>query len=549
MNSILETLKHLGPARLGIMGGVLIGLMLFFVFLTVRVSQPDMQLLYGDLSTADTSTISGVLEKAGIRYSVSQDSSQVHVPDDQVGRARMLLAQEGLPNGGSMGYEIFDEQSGFGTTNFVQNINQVRAIEGELSRTIGSLDAVRNARVHLVLPRRELFSRDNREASASVLISQQRGNRLKSEQILSIQHLVASAVPELNPDNVSIVDSNGNLLARGGESEQAMLSAKGEERRRSYERRMTQAIEDIVGRVVGFGSVRANVTADLNFDRITTSEEIYDPSSQVIRSSQVIEEKESEQQTQGGTGLPGAGGDLLSAGGTGIENNRLEEVTNFEISRTERNMVREIGEVNKLSVAVLVDGIYTKDEDDDDNIIYAPRTEEELALIEDLVKSAIGFDDERGDTLKVVNMKFAPIDIEKGSFTEDLLLGFERSEFLDALEIVSVAIMIILVIMLIVQPMVGRLLAEASTISKDAEADLLTSATGGGANPALAAPEQARFGPTPEDMEEMEEEDSSIDIQQVKGKVKASALKKVEDIVDNYPNEAVSVIRSWMSQE
>lgn len=547
MNSIIETLKHLGPARLGIMAGVLIGLMLFFVFLTVRVSQPDMQLLYGDLSTSDTSTIAGVLENAGIRYSVSDDSTQVRVPDDQIGRARMLLAQEGLPNGGSIGYELFDEQTGFGTTNFVQNINQVRAIEGELSRTIGSIDAVRSARVHLVLPRRELFSRDNRQATASVLITQNRGNRLKSEQILSIQHLVASAVPELTPDNVSVVDSNGALLARGGDSDEALLSAKSEERRRNYERRMTQAIEDIVGRVVGFGSVRANVTADLNFDRITTSEEIYDPASQVVRSSQVVEERESEQETANSPTLPGAGGDLLSAGsGSNQENSRLEEVTNFEISRTERNMVREVGEVSKLSVAVLVDGNYSKDEEGEQ--VYTPRTEEELALIEDLVKSAIGFDDERGDTLRVVNMKFAPLDVEKGSFTEDLLLGFERSEFLDALEIVAVALMIILVIVLIVQPMVGRLLAEASNISKDAEADLLTSGQGSGSPAALAAPETARFGPTPVEMEE-EEEDSSIDIQQVKGKVKASALKKVEDIVDNYPNETVSVIRSWMSQE
>lgn len=547
MNSIIETLKHLGPARLGIMAGVLIGLMLFFVFLTVRVSQPDMQLLYGDLSTSDTSTIAGVLENAGIRYSVSDDSTQVRVPDDQIGRARMLLAQEGLPNGGSIGYELFDEQTGFGTTNFVQNINQVRAIEGELSRTIGSIDAVRSARVHLVLPRRELFSRDNRQATASVLITQNRGNRLKSEQILSIQHLVASAVPELTPDNVSVVDSNGALLARGGDSDEALLSAKSEERRRNYERRMTQAIEDIVGRVVGFGSVRANVTADLNFDRITTSEEIYDPASQVVRSSQVVEERESEQETANAPTLPGAGGDLLSAGsGSNQENSRLEEVTNFEISRTERNMVREVGEVSKLSVAVLVDGNYSKNEEGEQ--VYTPRTEEELSLIEDLVKSAIGFDDDRGDTLRVVNMKFAPLDVEKGSFTEDLLLGFERSEFLDALEIVAVALMIILVIVLIVQPMVGRLLAEASNISKDAEADLLTSGHGGGSPAALAAPETARFGPTPAEIEE-EEEDSSIDIQQVKGKVKASALKKVEDIVDNYPNETVSVIRSWMSQE
>ena len=531
------------------MGGVLIGLMLFFVFLTVRVSQPSMELLYGDLSAADASSIAGVLEGAGIRYSVSDDSTQVRVPDDQVGRSRMLLAQEGLPNGGSIGYEIFDQQSGFGTTNFVQNVNQVRAIEGELSRTIGSLDNIRSARVHLVLPRREMFSRDSRPASASVLLGQQRGGMLKSEQIVAIQHLVASAVPELSPDDVSIIDSNGNLLARGGEGEDAMVSAKSEERRRSYERRMTQAIEDIVGRVVGYGGVRATVTADLNFDRIVTNEEIYDPASQVVRSSQLIEETNAERDGGSGEisiggGLPGAGGDLLGAG-SGSENNRTEEVTNFEISRTERNMVREVGEVNRLSVAVLIDGKYEENEEGEK--VYVSRTTEEMDLIEDLVQSAIGYDSDRGDQLRVVNMQFAPLDVEKRSFTEDLLFGFERSEFLDALEIVSVAIMIILVIVLIVQPMVGRLLVETSNIAKDAEADLLTSTAVPNAA-ALASPENAAsFGPT--SIEEEEEDDSAIDIQQVKGKVKASALKKVEDIVENYPNETVSVIRSWMSQE
>lgn len=156
MNDILTTLKQLGPARLVIMGGVFVGLLLFFVFISMRVSSPSMQLLYGDLSTNDSMAISAVLDQAQISHSNAEDGAEIMVAESDIAKARMLLAQEGLPSGGTMGYELFDQKSGFGTTNFIQNINQVRAMEGELARTIGSLEPVRNARVHLVLPQREL---------------------------------------------------------------------------------------------------------------------------------------------------------------------------------------------------------------------------------------------------------------------------------------------------------------------------------------------------------------------------------------------------------
>lgn len=546
MNSFVETLKQLGPTRLAIMGSILLGLLLFFVFVSMRVSAPSMKLLYDDLASNDSRAMITKLDANEIPYEITQDGSRISVPSADVGRARMLLAQEGLPNGGNMGYEIFDKQNGFGTTNFVQNINQVRALEGELARTIGSLDQIRNARVHLVLPQRELFSRESRTASGSVFLSLRPGAQLSPEQILSIQSLVASAVPQMKAETVAVIDSNGKLLAKGGEDGTANVPMKAEELRRAYETRVTGSIEDILGRIVGYGRVRANVTAELNFDRITTAEELFDPESAVVRSSQTTEENNLERAPPENNvsvqnNLPSVSGDVLATPAPTLEGNKIEEVTNYEISKTVRNTVRETGEIKRLSVAVLVDGTYTTAADGAKT--YQPRSQEEIDRITTLVRSAIGYDEKRGDTVEVVNMQFADIMGDENFVDENLLFGFEKSDLLQAVEVITVAVMIILVILLVLQPMVGRLLAsETPKLDDGLETDLLAARP---MNPQLTGPSGEEF--TPEQL--TEGEDELIDMMRVEGKVKASSVKKVEDIVDSYPSETVSVIRSWMTQE
>jgi len=557
VSTLVDTLKELGPSRLAIMGGVLLVLLMFFVFVTMNISSPELRLLYTDLNPTDSTRMTQSLQSANVPYDISDDGSRIRVPESEVQRARMLLAQEGLPNGGSMGYELFDKQSGFGTTNFVQNINQVRALEGELARTITSLDNIRTARVHLVLPQRKLFSREDQQSSASVFISFRGPTGLKSEQVLAIQSLVSSAVADLSTESVSVVDSNGNLLARGDGDSETLMPVKTEEMRLKYEKRLTTSIEDIVSRIVGFGNVRANVTADLNFDRISTNEELYDPATQVVRSTQVVEESNLERQPPSGQvsvqqNLPGVGGDILADPKPVLEGSRLEEVTNFEISKTVRSMIREVGEVKKLSIAVLVDGTYNIDEEE--NRTYQPRSDEELQQIETLVKSAVGYDEERGDTIEIVNMQFAEIDTGDGLSVADLLFGFERNDILDAVEILAVSVMVILIILLIVQPMLGRLLASGTGSSKpDLDTDLLTSSQSAGmiSGPIASAQEGDGqiSGPVATADNAGQQDEAMIDMQSVEGKVKASAVKKVEDIVDNYPSETVSVLRGWMSSE
>lgn len=559
MSNFVDTLKQLGPSRLGIMGAILVGLLLFFVFVSLRVATPDMKLLYSDLSTTDSAAMAAKLQASDIAFDVSADGTRLMVPEKDVGRARLLLAEAGLPNGGSMGYEIFDKDAGFGTTNFVQNINQTRALEGELARTISALQGVRSARVHIVLPQRELFSREARNSSASVFIGLRPGASLEGTQIAAIQSLIASAVPGLKASNVAIIDNSGTLLARGGEEEVNLMTMKTEEMRRNYEANLTQKVEDQVSRIVGHGNVRATVTAEMNFDRISMNEELFDPEQQVVRSSQVTSESSTEHES-GGEGvsvennLPGT--ELLGAAAPANESNRTEEVTNFEISKTVRSTVREVGEIKKLSVAVLVDGRYVedtsapaegeekKDKDARPKMVYQPRSQEELDQITALVKSAVGFNSDRGDTIEVVNLQFASVNTEQGDYVDDqTLFGFDKNKLLDVAEVVTVAIMIILVVMLVLQPMVNRLLiSQGPEIDTSLEADLLTARP---MNPALTGPSESEFMST----EGKTAEDSLINIQGVEGKVKASSVKRVEEIIQNYPNETVSVLRSWMTQE
>ncbi|MDD9901810.1 MAG: flagellar basal-body MS-ring/collar protein FliF [Alphaproteobacteria bacterium] len=565
MDSLFETLKNLGPGRLAAMIVTFFGLILFFIFITIRSSAPSLTLLYGDMSVSDSTEIAAKLDAANIPYALSENGTRVSVPQKDVGKARILLAQEGLPRSGSVGYEIFDEKQSFGTTSFQQNINQLRALEGELSRTIGTIDQVRNARVHLVLPQRELFSREQRPASASVFLNVRNAAAIGREQIQAIQHLVAASVPQLKPTHVAIIDQNGNLLARGEEEDASGVSARsGIDLRQKYEIRLARAIEDMVGRVVGYGKVRTSISADLNFDILSRNSESYNPDGQVVRSTQSVTEENIDNSSTGNTGvtvennLPGLPGSAGANGSSiGIQNNRTEETTNFEISKTVESLVRESGEVQRLSIAVLVDGRYEidtaaeKPEDAGDDWTapkkYIPRAQDELDKITALVKSAAGFDDSRGDTIEVINMRFADGDVVDIPVNEDhLLFGFPKADILNMAETIALSLVAVLVILLVLRPLASHLAAASRTTDSNLqdEASLLTATQ---AAPQLAGPggpaPPVGVGGTAEELESM------IDMSSVEGKVKASSLQKISELVTNHPGETVSVIRQWMSQE
>ncbi|KZD03404.1 flagellar basal-body MS-ring/collar protein FliF, partial [Oceanibaculum pacificum] len=459
----MQFFRNLGAVRLAVLGGVAVALIAFLFFLTSRLASPSMQLLYSNLDPADSKEVVGHLSQVGAPYELrGQTGNEIYVPADQVTRLRMSLAQAGLPSEGNLGYEIFDKSDGFGTTNFVLNINQLRALEGELARTIGSIKGIRSARVHLVLPRRELFSRERQQPSASIALRMQGAQRLDREQIKAIQYLVAAAVPDLTPQKISIIDDKGSLLARGADDVNSpeFLSANAEERRIAYESRLARAIETLLERTVGFGKVRAEVNADLDFDRVQISREEYDPNGQVVRSTQNVDENSrsneslADQAVTVETNLPDgqqAGG---NGGGSQSQTARTEETVNYEITRIVSNTTRETGGVRRLTVAVLVDGVYTRGEGG--TPVYEPRNEQQLQQIEALVRTAIGFNANRGDAIEVVNMQFAPLD-DIGMGADSTLFGLSKNDFLQLAEIIVLAVVGLLVILLVVRPVLTRL--------------------------------------------------------------------------------------------
>ncbi|HEX3871575.1 MAG TPA: flagellar basal-body MS-ring/collar protein FliF, partial [Pirellulales bacterium] len=297
VNAFVQTLRNLGPVRLASLGAVLFALVAFFVFFVARLTSPGYGLLYSGLDPSDSSAIVQRLDAQNVPYQLKADGAEILVPQDQVTKLRLSLAGEGIPSGGSVGYEIFDRADALGTTNFVQEINQIRALEGELERTIRSLREVKSARVHLVMPKRELFSREQAEATASVVLVLQGGD-LDKEQVSAIQHLVASAVPGLKSNNVSVIDNKGNLLARGAEGDDGQDDASLEDTRRSYEIRLTRAIEELLSQTLGADKVRAEVNADLDFNQVTTNTENFNPDGQVVRSTQTVDENDNSQDKQ-----------------------------------------------------------------------------------------------------------------------------------------------------------------------------------------------------------------------------------------------------------
>src|ERR1700744_4574125 len=376
----------------------------FFAFVIMRVTTPQMTTLFTDLSLEDSSAVIKDLERQAISFEIRNDGAIIMVPKDKVTRLRMKLAEGGLPKGGGVGYEILNKSDALGTTRFVQNINHLRALEGELARTIRAIDRVQAARVHLVLPERTLFAREAPEPSASIVV-RVRGT-LEPQQIKSIRHLVASAVNGLKPQRVSIVDESGQLLAdgAGGETDNTVA----DERRNSFEKRLRREVEAIVSSVVGPGRARVQLSAYFDYNKITQTSDKFDPEGRVLRSSQTREESSATAETNGqvtvNNELPG--NQQNGGGPVAVDpDKKFEETNNYEISRTTKTEVTEAGRVNRISVAVLVDGSYVKNDKGD--MVYQDRGKEQLDRIATLVRSAIGFDQKRGDQVEVVNLRFA----------------------------------------------------------------------------------------------------------------------------------------------
>lgn len=536
-------LQKFGIGRLAAVLGVAAGVAAVLVAVMLRMGQAPDALLYSNLDLREAGEITAALDQAGIKYKSQGDGSTIMVNRDEVGTARILVAGKGLVTSGSVGYELFDNQSVLGQTEFQQQLNEQRALQGELARTIMSMRGITAARVHITMPRREMFTSAAGEPTAAVLVGLG-GRDLTGDQVRAIRNLVASSVPNLKPDRVTVADQNNRTLAAGGED--GFTSASAEEAKGNAEAQLQARIKDIVEGVVGVGAARVQVTADIDHSRSTTQEQKFDPDGQVVRSTTTNGSQSSDTTARPDGGVTatnnipgGAAPDATQAGSRSAEN---AETTNYEISNTTTTTTKEPGEVKKLAVAVAVDGKWTPAKDGTGEATYAPRSAEEIAQIKSLVAAAAGIDETRGDKIEVINVRFnRDAGVAGGLDGASSMFDFSKDDIMRGVELLVLLITGVLLIFFVLRP-------------------LLKTATGGTNLPALAGADGVPVTPLtttiigPDGQPQLvqlpppSEMEQKIDIARIEGQVKASSVKKVADFVQSHPDEATGILRSWVAE-
>ena len=569
MNALLEGLKALGVARLAAMGAVGLGMLAMLAMLVMRGGSNDqMALLYADLDLRESAQVVEQLTRRRIPYRLTGGGTQILVPADQIPDTRLMLARDGLPSGGSVGYELFDRGDGLAFTEFQQKINETRALEGEIARSIRAIRGIKQARVHLVLPRREPFARDRQDAQASVLLTMAGAQRLDREGVQAIVNLVGAAVPGLRQPNISVVDSRGDLLARAGQPVGQMSAAQsGDEVRRSTELRLSRAVEEMLERSLGPGRVRAEAAVRMNFDRVNETQEKFDPDGQVTRSQQSVTSNSKSTEQNGvvsvQNNLPNAD---AGSTGAGSQDSRQEETTNYEIGKTVRTLIREQPQLDRVSIAVMIDGVETAGADG--TRTWAPRGQEEMARITSLVKSAIGYDEKRGDVVEVVSMRFAGETAEAPEAAGLLGIKLDKPDVMRLVQTALFGMIGLLALLLVLRPMIMRLTALApgaaglgggpgggpggGLLGLPAGASAAFAGQAGGGQHAIAGPGGSYSGLPGGgggDLAGLIEDESMVNMAQIEGQMRASALRKLSELVEKHPDETLNIMRGWMAQE
>jgi flagellar M-ring protein FliF len=553
MKPILEGLQALGAGRLMALGTVGVGMLVMLALLALHGGAPSrLALLYADLDMREASQIADALDRAHIAHEEPGQGDRVLVPATEVARARLLLAKDGLPSGGSIGYEIFDRGDAMTSTQFQQEINETRALEGELARSIRMIQGVRQARVHLVLPRRQPFSRETQAAQASVVLTMSGAARLDAQAVQAVLNLVAAAVPGLKPQGIAVVDSRGTVLARAGQptGEQQVVQT-GEELRRAAELRLSRAVEDMLEQSLGQGRVRAEAAVEMNFDHVNETTDSFDPNQQVVRSTQTVNNSskstEAEKTVSVQNNLPNA--DAGAGGQAGSQETHQEETTNYEIGKTVRTLVREQPQIARISLAVMVDGD-TNSKGADGKPVWHERSADDLARISRLVQSAIGFDARRGDKVEVVSMRFAGADeLGTGAPAGLLGLGLEKADLVSLAQSGILAVVVLIALLVVLRPMALRLttVPGADLLGGGMMAGALA---GGGA--LLAGPGGGAAllgGPDASMAAGMIADESMVSLANIEGQMRASALRKLSELVDKHPEETMNIMRGWLAQD
>jgi flagellar M-ring protein FliF len=547
MNGLIDSIRKLGMVRVAMLAGVTLGIIGAFIWLELQgPSRGRMALLAADLDPQTAQQITAALTSQKIPYRL--DGGQIFVPDSDMAAARPLLTSNSPSASGTTGYEIFDRGNDLAVTDFDQQVRLTRALEGELARTIVSVHGITHARVHLVLPHREPFARERQHATASVMLTLAGRQPLSQEAIQSVINLVGAGVPGLRPQDVTVVDSNLHLLVQAGDgNDPRAKSALEQELRLKTETRLSQSVELMLERSLGVGHVRAEASIRMNFDKVNETQEKYDPDGSVVRSTQNVS---SNNKTTDKTGPVSLQNNLPNAdAGTtasGTQEGRQEETTNYEIGKTVRAIVHDQPQVERITLAVMVDGVDEVAADGKHN--WKARDQADLDRIEKLVKSVIGFDEKRGDRLDVVSMPFvatleaievAPVS-RPGKTNGDLLTFVQMIAFgvvgFGIIILTARSILAALNKTSVSMAVAGGAAAEIAGGSVSRIGQSNAGALAIGRSAALA--EQAQI-----------EEDETVIMNNIQGQLRASSIRKVTQLVDLHPDTTLAIIRGWMATE
>lgn len=548
MESFLGSIQRFGVGRLAAMLGVGAGVVAVLVALIMFMGKEPSELLYSNLDLKEASDVTQALDQAGIKYETKGDGSTIMVARDKVASARLMVAGKGLVSSGSIGYEIFDGNNALGQTDFVQQLNRQRALQGELERTIKAMQGVNSVRVHLVLPKRQLFEEDAEQPSAAVTIGVG-AREPSSDMVRAIQNLVSSSVPNMKAEKVAVIDQHGKTLS--APSDESLAGKEAQDRKTEVEQRIAKTVKDMIEGVLGPGKARVNVTADLDLNRVTTQEERFDPDGQVVRSESTNESSSQENKNEDNAGTTATANVPGQAANNGFQQlgsraGANESVTNYEISKSVKTTVQEPGTIKKVAVAVAIDGITAPPGKDGKPGAYTPRSAQEIQQIEDLVKTAVGFDATRGDQVKVTNIKF-PQPEDQGLEKQGLLSGFDKNDIMRFAELGVLGVVALLILLFAVRPFIknlsepqtvaalpgpGQPMTRLVTLSDGTQQQVVVDESG---EPlAIAGP--------------VSDIDQRIDIAKIEGQVKASSIKRVSEFVEKHPEESVAILRNWLHE-
>ncbi|HIP52836.1 MAG TPA: flagellar basal body M-ring protein FliF [Chromatiales bacterium] len=502
---------------------------------------PNYSLLYGNLAQKDATEVIDALQKAGIDYKVDPSTGAVMVPTADVQKARMKLAGQGLPQGEGLGFELLQQETGFGTSRALEAARFQRALEGELARTIATLTNVESARVHLANPKQSVFVRKRKAPSASVTLRLYSGRTLDKGQVEAIVHLVASAVPELTPEKVTVVDQKGRLLSNDKADRAMGLTTSQLEYTQNLERRFKQRIEDLLTPILGAGKVRAEVTADLDFTVVEKTQESYNPDLAALRSEQIDEQQSRLSAVQGVPGAlsnqpPAAAGAPEKAKGAGAESGATGEplnttkraTRNYELDRTLSHTRLAPGSLRRLSVAVVMDDEVRIDAEG--NVTRVSRSAEEITRITSLVREAIGFNAARGDSIQVINSSFH-VPPPPEPLPEPPL--WEQPWFWDAVKQGGGVLLVLLLIFGVLRPTMKRLTTPPVHLVAEGEGDVGDGSdaegdTGEGSAGAIGEDGKMRLS-GPQSYEE--------------------TLESARQIIADDPKRVAQVVKHWVSED